>query len=77
MRHISRSSIDANFFKINFINIFSVPIVRKTMACLVVLLVAPMFLESQMVDMSIFKGMVPRNIGPAGMSGRVTAIEVD
>ena len=28
------------------------------------------------VDMSIFHGMKPRNIGPAGMSGRVTAIAV-
>ncbi len=33
-------------------------------------------LSAQEVDMSIFHGMKPRNIGPAGMSGRVTDIEV-
>ncbi len=32
---------------------------------------------AQPVDMSIFHGMKPRNIGPAGMSGRVTAIDVE
>ena len=31
---------------------------------------------SQELDMSIFQDMQPRNIGPAGMSGRVTAIDV-
>ncbi|GAB5553284.1 MAG: hypothetical protein Sapg2KO_28750 [Saprospiraceae bacterium] len=31
---------------------------------------------SQQVDLSSFHGLQPRNIGPAGMSGRVTAIEV-
>jgi photosystem II stability/assembly factor-like uncharacterized protein len=31
----------------------------------------------QTVDMSLFKGMKPRSIGPAGMSGRVTAIAVN
>ena len=33
--------------------------------------------HSQKVDMSVFHGMSPRNIGPAGMSGRVTAIDVE
>ncbi|MEQ8576776.1 MAG: hypothetical protein RIB63_22110, partial [Fulvivirga sp.] len=32
-------------------------------------------LKAQKVDMSVFKGMTPRSIGPAGMSGRVTAID--
>lgn len=32
---------------------------------------------SQEVDMSLLHGMQPRNIGPAGMSGRVTAIGVN
>lgn len=32
---------------------------------------------AQKVDMGLFHGMKPRNIGPAGMSGRVTAIAVD
>lgn len=34
-------------------------------------------LLAQKVDMSLFHGMKPRNIGPAGMSGRVTAIAAD
>ncbi len=33
-------------------------------------------LFSQQLDMSLFKDMKPRNIGPAGMSGRVTSIDV-
>ncbi|MEM8894012.1 MAG: hypothetical protein AAGC88_05505, partial [Bacteroidota bacterium] len=32
---------------------------------------------AQKVDMSIFDNIKPRNVGPAGMSGRVTSIEVD
>ncbi|MEQ9413227.1 MAG: xyloglucanase precursor, partial [Cyclobacteriaceae bacterium] len=32
--------------------------------------------HAQQLDMSLFKDIQPRNIGPAGMSGRVTAIEV-
>ncbi len=32
-------------------------------------------ISAQKIDMSLFKGMEPRNIGPAGMSGRVTAID--
>ncbi|MCF8222135.1 MAG: hypothetical protein K9J25_03230 [Bacteroidales bacterium] len=32
---------------------------------------------SQEVDMDLFHGLEPRNIGPAGMSGRVTAIAID
>ena len=31
----------------------------------------------QKVDMSLFHGMRPRNVGPTGMSGRVTAIAVE
>jgi hypothetical protein len=34
-------------------------------------------LLAQKVDMSLFQGLKPRNIGPAGMSGRVTAIAAD
>ena len=33
--------------------------------------------DAQKVDMSIFHGITPRNIGPAGMSGRVTSIDVE
>ncbi len=31
---------------------------------------------AQQIDMSLFNNIKPRNIGPAGMSGRVTAIDV-
>jgi photosystem II stability/assembly factor-like uncharacterized protein len=34
-------------------------------------------LEAQKIDMNLFQGIKPRNIGPAGMSGRVTAIAED
>lgn len=34
-------------------------------------------LSAQEVDMDLFHGLQPRNIGPSGMSGRVTAIAVD
>ena len=30
---------------------------------------------AQQLDMDLFEAMKPRNIGPAGMSGRVTAID--
>ncbi|MFN8281194.1 MAG: hypothetical protein U0V49_13025 [Saprospiraceae bacterium] len=35
------------------------------------------FAASQKIDLTKLKGMSVRNIGPAGMSGRVTAIDVD
>ncbi|MEQ9305529.1 MAG: xyloglucanase precursor, partial [Marinoscillum sp.] len=31
---------------------------------------------AQKLDMEAFKNMAPRSIGPAGMSGRITAIDV-
>ena len=34
------------------------------------------FAQAQTPDLSLFKNMKPRNIGPAGMSGRVTSIDV-
>ncbi|MDR8391905.1 hypothetical protein NC796_12175 [Aliifodinibius sp. S!AR15-10] len=37
----------------------------------------PLWVMSQELDMNKFKEMKPRNIGPAGMSGRVTAIDVE
>lgn len=43
---------------------------------ILLLLLPSSLLFSQPIDMSLFKGMKPRNIGPAGMSGRVTAIDV-
>lgn len=41
------------------------------------LIMATMVAPAQKVDMELFHGMKPRNIGPAGMSGRVTAIAVE
>jgi len=35
------------------------------------------FLQGQSFDPSQFESLAPRNIGPAGMSGRITAIDVD
>lgn len=32
--------------------------------------------QAQQLDMELMKGIEPRNIGPAGMSGRITAIDV-
>ncbi|MEQ9591592.1 MAG: hypothetical protein RLN86_03285, partial [Cyclobacteriaceae bacterium] len=40
------------------------------------LLLGSMSVLAQQIDMNLFKDMKPRNIGPAGMSGRVTAIDV-
>ena len=42
-------------------------------AAMLLMTCAPLL--AQKVDMSQFKGMKPRNVGPAGMSGRVTAID--
>ncbi|MBO6522481.1 MAG: hypothetical protein JJ971_01525 [Balneolaceae bacterium] len=45
--------------------------------CLVLLgVVIAMPLSAQQLDMDLMKGIEPRNIGPAGMSGRITAIDV-
>lgn len=33
-------------------------------------------LQAQQIDMKLLEGMKPRNIGPGGMSGRVTALDV-
>lgn len=48
--------------------------------CLIYLCAALAFLSgselnAQKIDMTKFKGMKPRSIGPAGMSGRITAID--
>ncbi len=39
-------------------------------------LMVPFFMLGQTLDMSLLKNKEPRNIGPAGMSGRITAIDV-
>ncbi|NLD63942.1 MAG: hypothetical protein GX646_08590 [Bacteroidales bacterium] len=43
----------------------------------VCVLMIPALLAGQKTDMSLFQGIRPRNIGPGGMSGRVTAFAVD
>jgi len=52
----------------------------KHMRTLYLLLILSLFCNSnisaQQLDMEKIKGIVPRNIGPAGMSGRVTSIDV-
>ena len=52
---------------------------RKSLILAVIILMLPASLSliAQKVDMSMFHGMRPRNVGPAGMSGRVTALAVD
>lgn len=47
----------------------------KTITVICVLLTA-INLNAQQLDMELLKGIEPRNIGPAGMSGRITAIDV-
>ena len=41
------------------------------------LFLLPSLLTAQKVDLSIFNDIQPRNIGPAGMSGRITSIAVE
>lgn len=43
---------------------------------LLILLLTSFIAQSQQIDMEKLKGMKPRAIGPAGMSGRITAIDV-
>ena len=50
---------------------------RKMLPAIVVLMAFPSGLYGQKIDMSLFNGIKPRNIGPAGPSGRVTAIATD
>ncbi len=45
--------------------------------CVTLLLCIPFFLFSQKVNIDHLKALKIRNIGPAGMSGRVTSIDVD
>ncbi len=49
---------------------------RLFFATLYALLLSAAFATAQQLDMSLFHGLEPRSIGPAGMSGRVTAIDV-
>ncbi|HEY0731507.1 MAG TPA: hypothetical protein VGD33_03725, partial [Chitinophagaceae bacterium] len=47
---------------------------RTTAFSLCILL--SLWIQAQKVSLEDFKNWKPRNIGPAGMSGRVTAIDV-
>lgn len=48
---------------------------KQAVALLFLLLMAA-GINAQQLDMDLLKGITPRNIGPAGMSGRITAIDV-
>ncbi len=50
--------------------------IRKTFVS-ALLVMATVLLAGQKTDMELFNGIKPRNIGPGGMSGRVTAFAVD
>lgn len=41
-----------------------------------VMLAIPFLLSGQQLDLSLVENLEPRNIGPSGMSGRITAIDV-
>lgn len=43
---------------------------------LLLLLLLPFIAFSQKLDLDLVKNLKPRNIGPGGMSGRVTSIDV-
>ena len=43
---------------------------------LLALLFTTAMVQSQQIDMEKLKGFKPRSIGPAGMSGRITAVDV-
>jgi len=48
----------------------------KRLLSFLILLVSAPFLFAQELDMKLIQDMKPRNIGPGGMSGRVTSIDV-
>lgn len=50
--------------------------IRRTILSAVMIMIAALA-TGQKTDMSLFSGIRPRNIGPGGMSGRVTAFAVD
>jgi photosystem II stability/assembly factor-like uncharacterized protein len=50
---------------------------RKNLILISVLSLIVTQLFAQKIDMNLFQGIKPRNIGPSGMSGRVTAIASD
>ena len=64
-------------------SLFSLPVLQPSNAmlsrllsgCFLILLSLPVSSLAQQLDMALFDAMQPRNIGPAGMSGRVTALD--
>ncbi|MCU0379167.1 MAG: hypothetical protein MUC78_13010, partial [Bacteroidales bacterium] len=50
--------------------------IRRTLLCTVMMIIT-VFMAGQKVDMTLFSAIKPRNIGPGGMSGRVTAFATD
>ncbi len=50
--------------------------IRKTIVSALLITITAL-LTAQNVDMTLFSSIRPRNVGPGGMSGRVTAFAVD
>jgi photosystem II stability/assembly factor-like uncharacterized protein len=59
-------------FKLN-----NITMSRKILVFIFAFFISLVQLPGQKIDMGLFNGIKPRNIGPAGMSGRVTAIAAD
>src|SRR5512133_2717150 len=52
-------------------------VMTKRLLGVAVLITITMLTSGQKIDMNLFSGIKPRNIGPGGMSGRVTAFASD
>lgn len=50
---------------------------RLTLSLICTLLLLPFALDGQQLDLSLVKNLKIRNVGPANMSGRITAIDVE
>lgn len=50
--------------------------ITKFLPSLMLLFILPLVMMGQSINMDMLKGFSPRSIGPAGMSGRVTSIDV-
>ena len=48
---------------------------RISLRLIILFTVVTLSAQSQKVDIQKLKGMKPRSIGPAGMSGRITSID--
>lgn len=67
----------SSYFVKNFLKNNCKYIMKKALILFLFLCISSSkLLQSQKIDVSKLKAMKPRNIGPAGMSGRVTAIDV-